>query len=47
MSVGSVLCRHRQGGDFGEFVRLKQEVTGEEMKERLGLKAPSRELEIL
>lgn len=41
---GSVLCRDRQHRDLGEFVRLEQQPTREEMKESPGLKAPSREL---
>lgn len=46
MAQGSVLCRDRQGGGLGDLVRLEQQLTGEEMKERLGLKAPSRELQL-
>lgn len=40
----SVLCRDRQHRDSGEFVRLEQQLAGEEMKESPGLTAPSREL---
>lgn len=41
---GAVLGRDRQHRDLGEFVRLEQQLTGEEMKESLSLKALSREL---
>lgn len=34
---GSVLSRDRQHRDLGEFVRLEQKLTGEEMKESLDL----------